>query len=134
LSPSPLAFQRLLDRLKSLGAALVLELDSKVLMVYERDEGYFGLPRGKRYPLVVRPNDQAVPLLEIETCLAHIGFSANAFWSIDDGYLDSRSHVVIPIPENPIQVGILQPVPVDCCPACNSPMPENHCAKCATVH
>ena len=49
-------------------------------MVYERGDGYFNGPRGKRYPLHDRPEDQLVPVAEIEMLLVHLGFSTDGFW------------------------------------------------------
>ena len=130
MKPSPLSFQRLANRLHSLGAALVKE-GPDVLMVYERDEGYLSLPRGKRYPLKIRPAEQVVPLLEIDKCLLHLGFSANEFWAINDGYLDSgQPNKANDSSTKIVKAGVLLPVPVLICPSCDTPMPGGVCLNC----
>lgn len=86
MNPCPLAFQLLLERLKQLEAQLVREdtFDGRVIMVYEHSTGYYPCPGGKRYPLIDRPPDQHVPIVEIEKLLAHIGFSWEEFWKFPD--------------------------------------------------
>lgn len=136
MNPSPLAFARVLDRLRVLGAALVEEGGPEhVLMVYERDEGYYGLPRGKRYPLKVRPTAQAVPLLEIEKMLQHLEFSVDAFWAIDDGHLDALAPIRYPEPKTqPVLAGVFQAhAAMGCCPVCNSEMEAGVCPKCIPI-
>ena len=86
MNPCPLAFQLLLERLKQLEAQLVREdlSDGGVIMVYEHSAGYYPCPSGKRYPLIDRPPDQPVPIVEIEKLLAHIGFSRQEFWKFPE--------------------------------------------------
>jgi hypothetical protein len=64
---------------------------TSVLMVYERGDGYFQGPRGRRCPLHVRPGDQLVPLLEIEKLLLHMEFDPSTFWDFSIASVDQKS-------------------------------------------
>ena len=82
MAPCPLQFRLLLECLTKLGAALVRDPDRPVFTVYELQEGYFGSPRGKRYPLDIRPDGQIVTVSEIRALLVHIGFAQIPFWDV----------------------------------------------------
>jgi hypothetical protein len=129
-----------LERLTKLDAALVIDhsLGQFVFMVYEIQGGYNGAPRGKRYPLRIRPAEELVTLREIDAMLRHLGFSATEFWNFEHQVSDAPVQPPL-LAVNPKLAAILHDVELSLCPECHRPLelveiPQRICAKCATVN
>ena len=57
---------------------------SKLMVFAHRGTGYVPSSSGAHYPLIHRVDVDLVSILEMETCLKHLGFKSEAFWLIED--------------------------------------------------
>jgi hypothetical protein len=132
----------LLKRLTDLGAALLTDhsLGREVYMVFERQEGYFGQPRGGRFPLIIRPLQQLVPKKEISSLLAHIGYDFDGFWDFEDGggkptMQSQQAQLALAS----ASAGILHEISIVLCVSCSRPLeaievPDKICKQCSMVN
>ena len=140
MSPCPLTYKRLLVRLRILEAELVRDEKNSCLIVFERGDGYFGHPRGKRYPLRIRPEGQLVPVAEIEKLLEHVGFDSNGFWQLAEGEHAADPVAIAPAPRPmlPTAAGIFQnhkQILKPVCDICHAPLSNSDqqvARRCAT--
>lgn len=122
MSPCPLPFRRVLERLRLLEADLVRDDSNDVIMVHEGHNGYYGSLRGRRYPLRHRPDSQFVPVVEIDKMLEHLEFSREAFWAQVDHEQEPTPLAIEVPPLLPKVAGFLKFQPV--CDVCNRPIAE----------
>ena len=92
MNPRPLNFAQLIKRLTSLGAFIqtLPSCEGEAFLIWEQSIGYYGQGGGRTCPFTVRPDDEPIPVIRIESVLDHLGFDPSAFWDFDEHALPAR--------------------------------------------